>query len=80
MVCDGLQEAPHSKDSVMAEDEQAPPDVDIHRPNMARMYDYALGGKDMMQAAAGALPAMGAPGVVAAAAAVLLLRYRRPSS
>jgi len=30
----------------MAEDEQAPPDVDIHRPNMARMYDYALGGKD----------------------------------
>jgi SAM-dependent methyltransferase len=30
----------------MAEDEQAPPDVDIHTPNMARMYDYALGGKD----------------------------------
>jgi len=30
----------------MAEDEQAPPDIDIRRPNMARMYDYALGGKD----------------------------------
>jgi SAM-dependent methyltransferase len=30
----------------MAQDEQAPPDVDIHTPNMARMYDYALGGKD----------------------------------
>lgn len=30
----------------MAEDEQAPPNVDISRPNMARMYDYALGGKD----------------------------------
>jgi SAM-dependent methyltransferase len=30
----------------MAEDEQAPPGIDIHRPNMARMYDYALGGKD----------------------------------
>jgi SAM-dependent methyltransferase len=30
----------------MAEDEQAPPDVDIRTPNMARMYDYALGGKD----------------------------------
>src|SRR5580700_2092173 len=31
---------------VMAEDDQAPPDVDISTPNMARMYDYALGGKD----------------------------------
>jgi len=30
----------------MAEDEQAPPHVDIRTPNMARMYDYALGGKD----------------------------------
>jgi S-adenosyl methyltransferase len=30
----------------MTEDEQAPPDVDIRTPNMARMYDYALGGKD----------------------------------
>jgi hypothetical protein len=30
----------------MAEDDQAPPDVDISTPNMARMYDYALGGKD----------------------------------
>ncbi|WP_300605602.1 SAM-dependent methyltransferase [Trebonia sp.] len=30
----------------MAEDEKAPPDVDIRTPNMARMYDYALGGKD----------------------------------
>jgi SAM-dependent methyltransferase len=30
----------------MAEHEQAPPDIDIHTPNMARMYDYALGGKD----------------------------------
>ena len=30
----------------MAEDEQAPPDVDIRTPNMARMYDYALGGRD----------------------------------
>jgi S-adenosyl methyltransferase len=30
----------------MAEDEHAPPDVDIRTPNMARMYDYALGGKD----------------------------------
>ena len=30
----------------MAEDEQAPPDIDIRTPNMARMYDYALGGKD----------------------------------
>jgi S-adenosyl methyltransferase len=41
-----LHKASHSKDAVMAEDEQAPPDIDIHRPNMARMYDYALGGKD----------------------------------
>jgi SAM-dependent methyltransferase len=30
----------------MAEDERALPDIDIHTPNMARMYDYALGGKD----------------------------------
>jgi hypothetical protein len=30
----------------MPEDEQPPPDVDIRTPNMARMYDYALGGKD----------------------------------
>jgi SAM-dependent methyltransferase len=30
----------------MTEHEQAPPDIDIHTPNMARMYDYALGGKD----------------------------------
>jgi hypothetical protein len=28
----------------MAEDEQAPPGIDVRRPNMARMYDYALGG------------------------------------
>jgi S-adenosyl methyltransferase len=30
----------------MAEDERALPGIDIRRPNMARMYDYALGGKD----------------------------------
>jgi S-adenosyl methyltransferase len=30
----------------MAEDEQALSGIDISRPNMARMYDYALGGKD----------------------------------
>jgi S-adenosyl methyltransferase len=30
----------------MAEHEQAPPDVDIRTANMARMYDYALGGTD----------------------------------
>ena len=30
----------------MAEEEQAPPGVDTRIPNMARMYDYALGGKD----------------------------------
>jgi SAM-dependent methyltransferase len=30
----------------MAENAQAPPGVDIRTPNMARMYDYALGGKD----------------------------------
>jgi SAM-dependent methyltransferase len=30
----------------MAEDGQAPPHVDPRTPNMARMYDYALGGKD----------------------------------
>lgn len=29
----------------MARDEQAPADVDIDTPNMARMYDYALGGR-----------------------------------
>jgi S-adenosyl methyltransferase len=31
---------------IMAEDDRAPPHVDIYTPNMARMYDYALGGKD----------------------------------
>src|SRR6202167_1171561 len=30
----------------MAEDEHALPGIDIRRPNMARMYNYALGGKD----------------------------------
>jgi len=30
----------------MPEDENAPPDVDVRKPNMARMYNYALGGKD----------------------------------
>jgi S-adenosyl methyltransferase len=30
----------------MADDEQALLGIDISRPNMARMYDYALGGKD----------------------------------
>jgi len=30
----------------MAEDEQAPSGIDVRRPNMARMYNYALGGKD----------------------------------
>jgi len=30
----------------MAEDEQELPDIDIRTPNMARMYNYALGGKD----------------------------------
>ena len=30
----------------MAEQEPAPPGFDIRIPNMARMYDYALGGKD----------------------------------
>ena len=30
----------------MAEDEQALPGIDVRKPNMARMYDYALGGKD----------------------------------
>ncbi len=30
----------------MAEDEQAPPGVNIRIPNMARMYNYGLGGKD----------------------------------
>jgi hypothetical protein len=28
----------------MAEDKQALPGIDVRRPNMARMYDYALGG------------------------------------
>lgn len=30
----------------MPENERSRPDVDIRTPNMARMYDYALGGKD----------------------------------
>lgn len=30
----------------MAEDEHAPPDVDITKPNAARIYNYAIGGKD----------------------------------
>ncbi len=30
----------------MAEQESAPPEIDTRVPNMARMYDYALGGKD----------------------------------
>ncbi|MFI6481068.1 SAM-dependent methyltransferase [Nonomuraea sp. NPDC050663] len=30
----------------MTNDEQAPPGIDARTPNMARMYDYALGGKD----------------------------------
>ena len=30
----------------MADNDQVPPALDINRPNMARMYDYALGGKD----------------------------------
>ena len=30
----------------MAGNEQVPPGLDVRRPNMARMYDYALGGKD----------------------------------
>ena len=30
----------------MAEQESAPPGIDTRIPNMARMYDYALGGKD----------------------------------
>ncbi len=30
----------------MAEDGRALPGIDISRPNMARMYNYALGGKD----------------------------------
>jgi SAM-dependent methyltransferase len=46
MVCHGRERPLISKDAVMAEDEQAPPDIDIRTPNMARMYNYALGGKD----------------------------------
>jgi S-adenosyl methyltransferase len=30
----------------VAEQETAPPGIDVRIPNMARMYDYALGGKD----------------------------------
>ena len=30
----------------MAEQESVPPGPDARTPNMARMYDYALGGKD----------------------------------
>ncbi len=30
----------------MAEQESAPPGIDVRIPNVARMYDYALGGKD----------------------------------
>ncbi len=30
----------------MAEQQSAPPGIDTRIPNMARMYDYALGGKD----------------------------------
>ena len=30
----------------MADDEQVPTAPDARTPNMARMYDYALGGKD----------------------------------
>ena len=30
----------------MAEQESAPTGIDTRIPNMARMYDYALGGKD----------------------------------
>jgi hypothetical protein len=30
----------------VAEQEPAPPGIDTRSPNMARMYDYALGGKD----------------------------------
>ena len=30
----------------MTDNDQVPPALDINRPNMARMYDYALGGKD----------------------------------
>ena len=30
----------------MAQQESAPPGIDTRIPNMARMYDYALGGKD----------------------------------
>jgi S-adenosyl methyltransferase len=31
---------------VVTEDERVPSGVDVRTPNMARMYDYALGGKD----------------------------------
>jgi hypothetical protein len=30
----------------MTEDEQPLLGIDVSRPNMARMYNYALGGKD----------------------------------
>lgn len=30
----------------MGEDEQAPPDVDVETPHMARIYNFAIGGKD----------------------------------
>jgi hypothetical protein len=30
----------------VVEQESAPPGIDTRIPNMARMYDYALGGKD----------------------------------
>src|ERR1035441_3284644 len=30
----------------VADTEPVPPGLDVSRPNMARMYDYALGGKD----------------------------------
>jgi trans-aconitate methyltransferase len=30
----------------VAEQESAPPGIDVRIPNVARMYDYALGGKD----------------------------------
>jgi hypothetical protein len=38
----GIEDA---RPAVMAEGEQAPPDADIRMPNMARMYNHALGGK-----------------------------------
>jgi hypothetical protein len=33
-------------EEAVADNEQVPPGLDVRRPNMARMYDYALGGKD----------------------------------